>query len=87
MTPRAVEVADLVHDLDSARLTPRIDRDALQVRRLKAAALRSITDDTDADIAERSSAVQLSRVARRDMIGTLSTTRGAGASRLRFNSP
>jgi hypothetical protein len=58
MTARAVEVADLVHDLDSARLTPRIDRGALKVGGLKAAALRSIADHADADIGERSSATQ-----------------------------
>jgi hypothetical protein len=58
VTARAVQVADLVHDLNAARLTPRIDRAALKIGRLKAAALHSITDDADADIGERGSAIQ-----------------------------
>jgi hypothetical protein len=58
VTARAVQIADLVHDLDPARLAPRIDRDALKIGRLKAAALRLIADNADANISERSSAIQ-----------------------------
>ena len=49
----AVQVADLVHDLDPARFAPAVDRLALKVGGLELAAPGAVADHAHADVRER----------------------------------